>query len=158
MKNILLWFVIWFFMPFAVAQKNTIKNKSDATATLQKAIDLNQDLDCNHSMQLSYLVLGYALKTNDLVLVSKSYNIIGLNFEDYGDYTKAEYYYNESLKFAKESKSIQEQDFAYNNLGNFYLFVNNELDKALFNYQKCYEFTLQRKNKLDIALILQMYI
>ncbi len=143
-------FSVFFFPHFLFAQAD-VKNRADAKLTLRKAINNLAKLDCKSSLENSRKVLNYALKADDYSYVSKAYNIIGLNYEEFSDLKKAIYYYKKGIEYALKANDIQLLDFLHNNLGNVYFFRLNDPKKGLEYYLKCYEYSKKNGIKEDIA-------
>ncbi len=148
-----LYFILLFFLLFPKFNFSqlVVNNKVDAKKTLEKAIaDLN-NLNCKSSLENCQKVLQYGLKFDDFSYAAKSYNIIGLNYEEFSDLKKAIYYYEKGIEYAYKANDIQQLDFLHNNLGNVYFFRLNDPRKGLKYYLKCYEYSKQNGVKTDIA-------
>lgn len=148
-----LYFILFFFLllpKFNFAQL-VVNNKVEAKATLRKAINDLNNLNCKSSLENSQKVLQYALKNDDYSYAAKVYNIIGLNYEEFSDLKKAIYYYERGIEYAYKANDIQQLDFLHNNLGNVYFFRLSNPRKGLKYYLKCYEYSKKNGVKIDIA-------
>ncbi len=148
-----LYFILFFFLllpKFNFAQL-AVNNRVEAKATLRKAIDDLNNLNCKSSLENLQKVLQYALKSDDYSYAAKTYNIIGLNYEEFSDLKKAIYYYERGIEYAYKANDIQQLDFLHNNLGNVYFFRLSDPKKGLKYYLKCYEYSKRNGVKTDIA-------
>ncbi len=148
-----LYFIFFFFLllpKFNFAQL-VVNNRVEAKATLRKAIDDLNNLNCKSSLENAQKVLQFALKNDDYSYAAKVYNIIGLNYEEFSDLKKAIYYYERGIEYAYKANDIQQLDFLHNNLGNVYFFRLSNPKKGLKYYLKCYEYSKKNGVKIDIA-------
>lgn len=148
-----LYFILFFFLllpKFNFAQL-VVNNRVEAKATLRKAIDDLNNLNCKSSLENAQKVLQFALKNDDYSYAAKVYNIIGLNYEEFSDLKKAIYYYERGIEYAYKANDIQQLDFLHNNLGNVYFFRLSNPKKGLKYYLKCYEYSKKNGVKIDIA-------
>jgi signal transduction histidine kinase len=148
-----LYFILFFFLllpKFNFAQL-VVNNRVEAKATLRKAIDDLNNLNCKSSLENAQKVLQFALKNDDYSYAAKVYNIIGLNYEEFSDLKKAIYYYERGIEYAYKANDIQQLDFLHNNLGNVYFFRLSNPRKGLKYYLKCYEYSKKNGVKIDIA-------
>lgn len=148
-----LFFILFFFLllpKFNFAQL-VVNNRVEAKATLRKAIDDLNNLNCKSSLENAQKVLQFALKNDDYSYAAKVYNIIGLNYEEFSDLKKAIYYYERGIEYAYKANDIQQLDFLHNNLGNVYFFRLSNPRKGLKYYLKCYEYSKKNGVKIDIA-------
>src|SRR5690606_8081263 len=93
----------------------------------------------------------YALKRNKYDMAAASYNIIGLNFEEFGDLKKSIQYYNSGVSYARLAKNDTIENYLYNNIGNLYYFRLKDSKKGLYYYQKSYELSKKIDEPRDIA-------
>ena len=148
-----LYYILFFFLvtPKLFFAQVVVNNRAEAKKTLEKAIsDLNK-LNCKSSLENAQKVLQYGLKNDDYSFSAKAYNIIGLNYEEFSDLKKALYYYNEGIKYALKSNDVQQLEYLYNNTGNLYFFRLDNPKKGLEYYFKCYKYSIEFGNKLDVA-------
>lgn len=146
-------FILFFFLltPKLFFAQIVVNNREEAKTTLKKAIDDLAKLDCKASLENAQSVLQFGLKNEDYSYVSKAYNIIGLNYEEFSDLNKSIYYYEKGIEYAYKANDIQLLDFLHNNLGNVYFFRLKNPKKGLKYYLKCYEYSKKNGVKNDIA-------
>lgn len=149
-KKVIVAFWILFSIQVVLGQGIGYKDKY-ARNLYDKALKGFDDLRCSESLKYSQQLLEYALKKNKYDMAAASYNIIGLNFEEFGDLKKSIQYYNSGIYYAKLSKNDTIVNFLYNNIGNLYFFKLKDSKKGLFYYQKSYELSKKLDTERDIA-------
>ena len=149
-KKVIVAFWILFSIQVVLGQGIGYKDKY-ARNLYDKALKGFDDLRCSESLKYSQQLLEYALKQNKYDMAAASYNIIGLNFEEFGDLKKSIQYYNSGIYYAKLSKNDTIVNFLYNNIGNLYFFKLKDSKKGLFYYQKSYELSKKLDTDRDIA-------
>ena len=77
---------------------NKVTDKEISKILFQSATSL-MNLECDKSLNLAKEALRYAHLNENNELIAKSYNIIGLNFEEFSDFQKAIGFYNSGLKY-----------------------------------------------------------
>ena len=134
-KKVVVIFLILFSFQLSLGQGIGYKDKY-ARGLYDKAIKGLNDLKCSESLLYSQQLLEYALKKNKYDMAAASYNIIGLNFEEFGDLKKSIQYYNSGVSYAKLAKNDTIENYLYNNIGNLYYFRLKDSKKGLYYYQK----------------------
>lgn len=150
LKKIIIVFCFLFFFQFSVGQAIGSKDKF-AKDLYDKALKGLNDLKCSESLLYSQQLLEYSLKKNKYDLAAASYNIIGLNFEEFGDLKKSIQYYNSGIDYAKLAKNDTIKNYLYNNIGNLYYFRLKDSKKGLYYYQKSYNLSKRIDTERDIA-------
>lgn len=148
-----LYFILFFFLllpKFNFAQ-TIVRNKIEATQVLKKSIESFDRLDCKESLEYAQIVLKYSLEKDDYLNSAKSYNIIGLNCEQFSDLNKAIIFYKKGIEFAYKANDTKLLDYLYNNLGNIYYFQLDDPKTGLVYYLKCYEYSKKSQDKVEIA-------
>jgi len=149
-KKAVVFFLILFSFQLSFGQG--IGNKDNyARGLYDKALKGLNDLKCSESLLYSQQLLEYALKRNKYDMVAASYNIIGLNFEEFGDLKKSIQYYNSGVSYAQLAKNDTIENYLYNNIGNLYYFRLKDSKKGLYYYQKSYELSKKIDKPRDIA-------
>ena len=144
--------VFWILFSFQLSFGQGIGYKDKyARGLYDKALKGLNDLKCNESLLYSQQLLEYALKKNKYDMAAASYNIIGLNFEEFGDLKKTIQYYNSGVSYARLAKNDTIENYLYNNIGNLYYFRLKDSKKGLYYYQKSYELSKRIDAPRDIA-------
>ena len=144
--------VFWILFSFQLSFGQGIGYKDKyARGLYDKALKGLNDLKCSESLLYSQQLLEYALKKNKYDMAAASYNIIGLNFEEFGDLKKSIQYYNSGVSYAQLAKNDTIENYLYNNIGNLYYFRLKDSKKGLYYYQKSYELSKRLDAPRDIA-------
>ena len=149
-KKVVVFFWILFSFQLSLGQGIGYKDKY-ARGLYDKALKGLNDLKCSESLLYSQQLLEYALKRNKYDMAAASYNIIGLNFEEFGDLKKSIQYYNSGVSYAQLAKNDTIENYLYNNIGNLYYFRLKDSKKGLYYYQKSYELSKRLDAPRDIA-------
>ena len=149
-KKAIVFFCLLFFFQLSFGQGIGYKDKY-ARGLHDKALKGLNDLKCSESLLYSQQLLEYALKRNKYDMAAASYNIIGLNFEEFGDLKKSIQYYNSGVSYAQLAKNDTIENYLYNNIGNLYYFRLKDSKKGLYYYQKSYELSKRLDAPRDIA-------
>ena len=149
-KKAVVFFWILFSFQLSFGQGIGYKDKY-ARGLYDKALKGLNDLKCSESLLYSQQLLEYALKQNKYDMAAASYNIIGLNFEEFGDLKKSIQYYNSGVSYARLAKNDTIENYLYNNIGNLYYFRLKDSKKGLYYYQKSYELSKKIDEPRDIA-------
>ena len=149
-KKAIVFFCLLFFFQLSFGQGIGYKDKY-ARGLYDKALKGLNDLKCRESLLYSQQLLEYALKRNKYDMAAASYNIIGLNFEEFGDLKKSIQYYNSGVSYAQLAKNDTIENYLYNNIGNLYYFRLKDSKKGLYYYQKSYELSKRLDAPRDIA-------
>ena len=149
-KKAIVFFCLLFFFQLSLGQGIGYKDKY-ARGLYDKALKGLNDLKCSESLLYSQQLLEYSLKRNKFDMVAASYNIIGLNFEEFGDLKKSIQYYNSGVSYALLAKNDTIENYLYNNIGNLYYFRLKDSKKGLYYYQKSYELSKRLDVPRDIA-------
>ncbi len=148
-KNIVLLIALFFFQ-FALSQEIKI-SKKQIEKDLIASGDAFYDLKCEKSLKIAQNALQQAHQINDNVLMSKAYNVIGLNFEEYIDSKKAIDYYKKALNHANLAKNDSLKDWIYNNLGNVYSYRKIDYKKGIEYYKKGLFYSNKLKDSTEIT-------
>ena len=149
-KKAIVFFCLLLFFQLSFGQGIGYKDKY-ARGLYDKALKGLNDLKCSESLLYSQQLLEYALKRNKYDMAAASYNIIGLNFEEFGDLKKSIQYYNSGVSYAQLAKNDTIENYLYNNIGNLYYFRLKDSKKGLYYYQKSYELSKRLDAPRDIA-------
>lgn len=141
-----------FILPcFALAQQSIVTEKS-TQILLKKAIENWKNDHYETSLKQSNLALKQAVLLKNNYLIAKSYNIIGVNFDDLFMLDKAFFYYEKSLKHASKTTDDTLKGKIYNNLANIYFFEKKNFKKGIEYYKKSLIHTEKIKDTSKIFL------
>ncbi|CCG52845.1 Probable hybrid two-component system sensor histidine kinase and response regulator receiver [Flavobacterium indicum GPTSA100-9 = DSM 17447] len=144
--------IVFLLFVLQIVFSQGISDKDKLARTLYtKALKNLNDFKCSESLYYSQKLLDYSLQKNRPALAAVAYNIIGLNFEEFGDLKKSAQYYNSGLKYANIAKNDTLRNYIYNNMGNLYYFKFKDAIKGLYFYKKCYEISKRVDTPIDVA-------
>ena len=133
----------------------TTKTRKDVIALLNESGSYFNELENQKSLSLAKKALNYAVELEDNDLMAKSYNIIGLNFEEYADTNKAIEYYEKGIKYAEMTQNDSVKQWLYNNLANAYSYSKVDLNKAISFYKKALKYAIIINDDLEENYIKQ---
>ena len=125
----------------SVEQINKIIAKSGAHLT---------KLECDKSLALAKTALEKAIGINNNELIARSYNIIGLNLDEYYDFKKAIFFFNKGLEYANKTKSDFIKYSLHNNIARTYCFRNIDFKKGIYHYKKGLYYSKLLKDDYEI--------
>ena len=128
------------------------KNKKEAFLLQQKAMDNFYNLKNKESVKQAELVLNFALQEGDDNLAAKTYNLLGLNFEQFTDHTQAISYYKKGISAANKIKNDTVLGWLYNNLGGLYSYNSIDIAKGTYYFKNAYFHTKNLKNNGDFLV------
>lgn len=140
------YFFLFFFI-FQLAFSQKIDNDKSAFALLGEARENMVDLKTKLSIEKCEKVLIYALGNHDDLIAASTYNIIGLNFEEFADTKRAINYYEKALNLALKVKNDTLVGAIYNNLGGIYSYNEIDMNKGLEFYKKSLYHSVLANNK-----------
>lgn len=111
------------------------------------------ELENQKSLNLAKKALQHAVELEDNDLIAKSYNIIGLNFDEFSDTNKAIEYYEKGLKYAELTKNDSVKEWLYNNLASVYSYSKVDVNKSIIYYKKALNYAVIIKDVLEINYI-----
>ncbi|CAM3625516.1 Signal transduction histidine kinase [Flavobacterium saliperosum S13] len=128
--------------------------KVDRTSVLDllsKSGESLHKLECSKSLVYAKNALNKAYQIEDNRLIARSYNLIGLNFEEFSDFNKAEGYYTKGIKFANLTTNDTLKGWLHNNLGNLYCYRKVNFEKGINHYKKALVYSQNIKDTLEIT-------
>ena len=128
---------------------NKVTDKEISKILFQSATSL-MNLECDKSLNLAKEALRYAHLNENNELIAKSYNIIGLNFEEFSDFQKAIGFYNSGLKYANRTENDTIKCWLQGNLGNVYCYRNLDFKVGIKHYIKGLAYAHKIKSDHDI--------
>jgi len=78
--------------------------------------------------------------------IVKAYSFTGVAYRNIGSYTQAFEFYYKGLEIAQKNNFLDQQGYAYNNLGNLFIY-QEYYDKAVQNLRLAYDISLKLENK-----------
>jgi len=127
--------ILSIFPFFGLAQQAVVTKKS-TQMLLNKAIENWKSDHYETSLKQANLALKQATLLKNNYLIAKSYNVIGVNFDDLFMLDKAFFYYEKSLKHASKTTDDTLKGKIYNNLANIYFFEKKDFKKGIEYYKK----------------------
>jgi two-component system NarL family sensor kinase len=127
--------LVFFFSENSFAQKKTLTKKEITQLVKEASTELNNG-EYEKSLLKSRVALEQAINIKNHDLIANSYLIIAANFDELTEPTKALFYYNLGLSYAKKTNNNILKNQFYNNLGNIYCFDKKEYDKGIYYYKK----------------------
>jgi signal transduction histidine kinase/CheY-like chemotaxis protein len=130
-------------------------SKKEVIALLNQSGTDFSNLENEKSLSLAKTALHYAVELNDDELIAKSYNLIGLNFDEYLYTNKAVEYYEKGIRHANLTENDSVKQWLYNNLGNVYAYSEINITKSILYYKKALEHAIKIKDEVEINYIKQ---
>jgi two-component system NarL family sensor kinase len=127
--------LLFFFSENSFAQKKMLTEKEITSLINDASTELNNN-EHEKSLLKSRIALEQAIDSKNSDLTANSYLIIAANFDELTEPTKALFYYNLGLSYAKKTNNNILKNQFYNNLGNIYCFDKKEYDKGIYYYKK----------------------
>ena len=130
-------------VPDEISDKEISNLLSQSTKSLM-------DLDCDKSLNLAKEALRYAHINGNNELIAKSYNLIGLNFEEFSDFQKAIGFYNSGLEYANKTTNDTLKGWLEGNLGNVYCYREIDFKEGIKHYIKGLEYAQKIKSDYEV--------
>ncbi|MBF4518369.1 response regulator [Flavobacterium sp. ANB] len=139
------------FCPELTAQTNNVTVVKIEALTKQ-ACDYLDETNYEKSLEKSGIALQYAFDIKNDTLISRNYNIIGINFHDLGEIDKAVFFYRKALFYAERSNVVSLRMMITSNLGNLYFFEKKMYSKGIAYYKESLKFGKQEKYLKEVAI------
>lgn len=136
-----------FFSAFAQKVSNTDKH---VEMLIKKAGEHLMNLECDKSIKVAQTALAEALKNKNNLQIARSYNIIGLNFDEFSDYKKAIDFYTKGLDYANRADNDTLKEWLHNNLGNVYTYRKVNFQEGIKHYKIALDLTKKMNDKHEI--------
>lgn len=133
------------------SQSNIVSNK-EAIKLYELASDNFFNLKNKESVEQAEKVLIYSLNHEDYNLAAKTYNLLGLNFEQFTDHYKAIELYKKGIICATKVKNDTALGWLYNNIGGIYSYNTINLNTGTTYFKKAYAHTKNIKNNGDFLV------
>ncbi|UUF13938.1 MULTISPECIES: response regulator [Flavobacterium] len=118
----------------------------------QEACDYLDETNYEKSLKKSGIALQYAFDIKNDTLISRNYNIIGINFHDLGEINKAVFFYKKALFYAERSNIVSLRMMITSNLGNLYFFEKKMYSDGITYYKESLKFGRQQKYLKEVAI------
>lgn len=151
MKKKLIIFSLLLSFNILFSQTNLKSYREAATLYVEATKDF-YDLKTKESIKKAEVVLVYSLHKENQILAAKTYNLLGLNFEEFNDHTKAIEYYRKGILLARQVKNDTVLGYLYNNMGGIYSYNEIDLNIGTYYFKKAYEHTKKIKNNGDFLV------
>lgn len=99
------------------------------------------------ALEISKLVLVQSFKIDDDYLISRSYNMIGVIYNEFSDSRRAIEFYSKALKYAHKTDNDTLKDWLYGNLGSVYYYEKIDINKGI----RLYKIALKYSKKVGVA-------
>lgn len=104
----------------------------------------------NEALMKGQKALDLAYQVNDIELIAKAYNVIGMNYIEIADYSKAEQIYFKAIRLIQPSKLIKLKCWLHNNLAILYGDKKGDFSAALVHYLKSLEYAIETQDEYEI--------
>jgi signal transduction histidine kinase/Tfp pilus assembly protein PilF/ActR/RegA family two-component response regulator len=95
-------------------------------------------------------VISLALRENDTYYLSMGYNLLGINYEELEEYSKAQKSYEKAVDYARLAGNDTLIGRAQNNLGNIYMVYHNNSEKSNNYYLKARQIAVKHNDISEI--------
>ena len=146
-KTPLLFFLFIFQFGFSQSEATTV---AEIKNIITESGSHLSKLECDKSLMLAKKALEKAILINDNELIARSYNIIGLNLDEYYDFAKAIFFFNKGLEYANKTKSDFIKYSLNNNIARTYCFRNIDFKKGIYHYKKGLYYSKLLKDDYEI--------
>lgn len=127
--------LMFFLSEISFAQKKTLTEKKIIQLVKESSAELDTE-EYEKSLLKTRVALEQAINIKNHDLIANCYLIIAANFDELTEPSKALFYYNLGLSYAKKTNNNILKNQFYNNLGNIYCFDKKEYDKGIYYYKK----------------------
>ncbi|PXY46119.1 tetratricopeptide repeat-containing sensor histidine kinase [Flavobacterium hydrophilum] len=148
--SLLIILLICFSNSFYSQNKALSKNEIEKLVTDATKNWKNQDYA--KSLAQSRTALKNAIAINDNNLIARSYNLIGVNFDNLLMLDKAFTFYLKALYYIDKTDNNTFKGRINNNLANIYFFEKKEYNQGIIHYKKALEYSNKSSDKLKIYL------
>ena len=148
--KVLFLLLVLFFSEKSFSQEEQLSTKS-IKEWLSKSGNYFLELENDKSLQFANKALDAALKLEESNLAAKSYNLIGLNFNEFSNQNKAIEYFKKGLDYADKTENDTIKAWLSNNLANTYSYNKIDYNQAIKYYKKGLFFSKKFNNEYEIT-------
>ena len=146
-------FIFFFLLVFNLHFSQTnVNSDKEAQKLFAIASDNFYNLNNKESIKQAEKILTYSLKKQNFELAAKTYNLLGLNFEQFTDYNKAILYYKKGIECAKKANNNSVLGWLYNNIGGVYSYNGIDLNKETYYFKEAFKHTKNLKGNGDFLV------
>lgn len=146
-------YIFFFLLIFNKHFSQTTPNsKQEAIKLYEIAREDFYNLKNKESVKKAEKILIYSLNKEEFTLAAKTYNLLGLNFEQFTDYNKAILYYKKGVECAKKVNDNYVLGWLYNNIGGVYSYNGIDLNKGTYYFKEAFKHTKNIKGNGDFLV------
>ncbi len=146
-------YIFFFLLIFNKHFSQTTPNsKQEAVKLYEIAREDFYNLKNKESVKNAEKILIYSLNKQEFTLAAKTYNLLGLNFEQFTDYNKAILYYKKGIECAKKANNNSVLGWLYNNIGGVYSYNGIDLNKGTYYFKEAFKHTKNLKGNGDFLV------
>ena len=145
---------IFFFLLIFNKQfsQTSVTSKEEAVKLYELAGEDFYNLKNKESVIKAEKILIYSLNKEEFTLAAKTYNLLGLNFEQFTDYNKAILCYKKGIECAKKANNNDVLGWLYNNIGGVYSYNGIDINKGTFYFKEAFKHTKNIKDNGDFLV------
>ncbi len=143
--------IIYFLAVQPNFSQNNSKDVKAAKEFLKKAGQSFLNLETQKSLNFAKSALEISLRNDDYLLAAKTYNLIGLNFDEFSDHKKAIEYYNKGIILANKTNNDTVKAWLHNNLANVYCYRKIDFNKGIQHYKKGIQYSEKLNDVYEIT-------
>ena len=138
--------LLLFLINFAFSQSIELEKKQ-IKAQIIRAGKYYRNSEYEKALDVSKQVLVQSFKIDDSYLIARSYNMIGVIYNEFSDSKSAIVFYKKALKYAHHTDNDTLKDWIYGNLGSVYYYDKIDIDKGI----RLYKIALEYANKVGVT-------
>ena len=137
------------FLSFALSAQSNLPTAKIDKLILEALSDF-REANFEKSLIVSRAALNHSTIAKNDYFISRSYNIIGANYNELGEIDKAIFFYKKSLTYAKKANNDSFINMLYNNLGNIYCFEKKQYKVGIDYYKRSLQLSAEIKDSTQI--------
>jgi signal transduction histidine kinase len=148
--KILFLLLILFFFESVFSQEEQLSTKN-VKEWLSKSGNYFLELENDKSLQFANKALDVALELDEYNLAAKSYNLMGLNFNEFSDPKRAIEYFRKGLDYAVKTDNDTVKEWLSNNLANTYSYNKIDYNEAIKHYKEALFYSKKINDEYEIV-------
>ncbi|QSW88240.1 response regulator [Flavobacterium endoglycinae] len=145
-------FLFLFMVCPDLSAQNSAVSIAKVKELTKESCDYLDQTNYEKSLKKSGIALKYAFDLKNDTLISRNYNIIGINFHDLGEIEKAIFFYRKALFYAERSNIVSLKMMITSNLGNLHFFEKKMYKEGIAYYKESLKFGQQEKYLKEVAI------